>query len=130
MWSGEFDVEPHGCTAFDLDFRADGQIAGRLVFPEGVDPSEWEIEVTPADDPRVVPASAWTDDAGRFVLHGMSPGKYIVVFKKTEKRNGPNLRVDLFAPGTPDRGNAQVIELGKANRVEGIELFVPRSAIE
>jgi len=130
MWSGGFEVEQHGCTAFDLDFQVDGQIAGRLVFPGGIDPLEWEVEATPADDPGVVPASAWTDDAGRFVLHGLSPGRYIVVFEKTEMRKGPNLRVDLYAPGTPDRVNAQVIELGKASRVEGIELVVPRSTIE
>jgi hypothetical protein len=130
MWSGGIEVEPHGCTAFDLDFQVDGQIAGRLVFPAGVDPSKWEVEVTPSDDPGIVPASAWTDDGGRFVLHGLSPGKYIVVFEKTEKRLGPNLQVDLFAPGTQVRANAQVIELGKAARVEGIELIVPRSAIE
>jgi hypothetical protein len=130
MWSGGFKLDPNGCTAFDLDFQVDGQIAGTLVFPAGVDPSQWEVEVTPFDDPEVVPASAWTDDAGRFVLHGLSPGKYIVVFKKTQMRTGPNLRVDLFVPGTQDRANAQVIELGKAARVQGIELIVPYSAIE
>jgi hypothetical protein len=130
MWSGKFDVEPHGCTNFDLDFHVNGEIAGRLVFPEGVDPSTWEVEVTPAADPGVVPASAWTDAAGRFVLHGLSPGRYIVVFKKTEMRERANLRVDLFAPGTPDRANALVIEVGKATSVEGIQLVVPRSAIE
>jgi hypothetical protein len=91
MWSGKFDVEPHGCTNFDLDFHVNGEIAGRLVFPEGVDPSTWEVEVTPAADPGVVPASAWTDAAGRFVLHGLSPGRYIVVFKKTEMRERANL---------------------------------------
>jgi hypothetical protein len=130
MWSGGLDVKPHGCTDFDLDFHVDGQIAGRLIFPGGVDPSEWQVEVTPAFDSGVVPASTWSDDAGRFVLHGLSPGKYIVVFEKTEMRKGPNLRFDLFAPGTPNRANAQVIELGEASRVEGIELVVPRSAIE
>jgi hypothetical protein len=129
-WSGKFDVEPHGCTDFDLDFHVDGQISGRLVFPGGVDPSTWEVEVTPADDPGVVPAMAWTDDAGRFVLNGLSPGKYILVFEKTDTREGPNLKVDLFAPGTPNRTNAQVIKLGQATRVEGIEFIVPRFAIE
>jgi len=98
MWSGKFDVEPHSCTNFDLDFHVDGEIAGRLVFPGAVDPSMWEVEVTPADDPGVFAASAWTDDAGRFVLHGLSPGRYVVVFEKTDMRKGPNLRVDLFAP--------------------------------
>ncbi|MGA2808906.1 MAG: carboxypeptidase-like regulatory domain-containing protein [Terracidiphilus sp.] len=130
MWSGGVDVEPHGCTDFDLDFQADGQIAGRLLFPEGVDPAKWQVEVTPTDDPGVVPASAWTDDAGGFVLHGLSPGKYIVALEKTEERDGPNLRVDLYAPGTPNRVNARIIELNKATRVEGIELVVPRSAVE
>jgi hypothetical protein len=129
MWSGGIDVEPHGCTHFDLDFHVDGQIAGRLVFPEGVDPSEWDVEATGADDSNVDPASAWTDDAGRFVLHGLKPGKYVVKFEKTDMRQGPNLHVDLFAPGTPNRANAQVIELGKATRVEGVELVVPRSAL-
>jgi hypothetical protein len=129
-WSGTLDVEPHGCINFDLDFHVDGQIAGKLLFPGGVDPSIWEVEVTPADDPGVVPASAWTDDAGHFVLHGLKPGRYVLLFEKTDTRKGPNLRVDLFAPGTPDRVNAQVIELGKAGRVEGIELTVPRFAIE
>jgi hypothetical protein len=130
MWSGKINVEPHGCTDFDLDFNLDGLIAGRLVFPEGVDPSTWEVEATPADDPNVFPASDWTDKAGRFVLHGLEPGKYIVVFKKTEMRNGPNLHVDLFAPGTTDRTNAQVIELGKATRIEGIEFVIPRVALQ
>jgi hypothetical protein len=130
MWSGKFDVEAHGCTYFDLDFHVDGEISGRLVFPAGVDPSTWEVEVTPADDPGSVPSSAWTDDAGRFVLHGLKAERYILVFKKTNMRIGPNLRVDLFAPGTPNRLNAQVIELGKATRIDGIELVVPRFAIE
>lgn len=130
MWSGRVEVESHGCTAFDLDFQVDGQIAGRLVFPAGVDPYQWEVEATPADDPGVVPAVAWTDKAGAFVLHSLSPGKYVVVFEKTEKRIGPNLHIDLYAPGTQNRVNAQVIELGKATRVENIELIVPRSALE
>jgi hypothetical protein len=130
MWSGDIDVEPHGCTDFDLDFQVDGEIAGKLIFPAGVDPSTWEVEVTPADDPKVVTASAWTDDAGRFVLHGLEPGKYIVVFEKTEMRKGPNLQIDLFAPGTPDRANAQVIELDKAARIEVIEFVIPRSALK
>jgi hypothetical protein len=131
MWSGETDVEPHGCTDFDLDFHVDGQIAGRLVFPAGVDPSTWEVEATPADDPDVFPAMDWTDNAGRFVLHGLKPGKYILVFKKTnDARKGPNLQIDLFAPGTPNRASAQVIELGKASRVEGIEFIVPRTALK
>jgi hypothetical protein len=130
MWSGKIEVEAHGCIDSDLDFQVDGQIAGTLVFPAGVDPNTWEIEVSPVDDPGVVPASAWTDESGQFVLHGLEPGKYIVAFRKTEKRDGPNLKVDLFAPGTPDRANAQVIELGKAKRVEGLEVIVPRSVIE
>jgi hypothetical protein len=130
MWSGETDVEPHGCTYFDLDFHVDGQIAGRLVFPGRVDPSTWEVEATPADNPDVFPASDWTDSAGRFVLHGLEPGKYIVVFKKTEKRKGPNLKVDLFAPGTPDRSDAHIIELGKASRVEDVEFVIPRKALK
>ena len=129
-WSGEVEVESHGCTDLDLDFHVDGQIAGKLVFPAGVDPSQWEVEVTPGDDPGVVAAWTSTDDAGEFVLHGLSPGKYIVAVEKTEMRKGPNLRVDLFAPGTPERANAQVIELGKAAHVEGIELIVPSFAIE
>jgi len=130
MWSGKFDVEPHGCTDFDLDFHVDGEIAGKIIFPGGVDPSTWEVEVTPADEPGVVPASAWTDETGRFVLHGLKPGRYILVFEKTDMRKGPNLRVNLFAPGTPDRVNAQVIVLGKATLVDGVELVVPRFAIE
>ena len=131
MWSGEIDVDPHGCTMFDLDFHVDGEISGRLVFPAGVDPTRWEVEATAADDPDVVPASSWTDGVGRFVLHGLSPGKYIVVFKQTDKmRRGSNLSIDLFAPGTTDRANAQIIELGEASRVDGIEFVVPRTALE
>lgn len=130
-WTGQVDVEAHGCTDFDLDFHVDGQIAGRIVFPAGVDPSTWEVEATPADDPDVFPASDWTDAAGRFVLHGLKPGKYTVEFKQTEMmRKGPNLVVDIFAPGTPNRLNAQVIEIGKATRVEGIEIAVPRTALK
>lgn len=101
MWSGGFDVEPHGCTDFDLDFQVDGQIAGRLIFPAGVDPSQWQVSVTPIDDPGVVPASVWTDDAGRFVLHGLSPGKYVVVIEKTEMRKGPNLRASVYSRPAP-----------------------------
>ena len=129
MWSGKIDVEPHGCTEFDLDFHVDGQISGRLVFPAEVDPSTWEVEVRPVDDPGAVSDSGWTDYAGQFVLRGLKPGKYIVVFEKTEKRKGPNLKIDLYAPGTPDRANAQVIEIGKATRVEGIEIVIPRFAL-
>jgi hypothetical protein len=130
MWSGEIEIEAHGCTDFDLDFQVDGQIAGKLIFPAGVDPSTWEVEVKPADNAGVIPAATWTDSEGRFTLHGLSPGKYVVVFEKTEKREGPNLQVDLYAPGTPDRVNAQVFDIGKATQVEDIEFIVPRSALE
>jgi hypothetical protein len=130
MWSGKIEVEAHGCIDSDLDFKVDGQIAGTLIFPGGVDPNTWEVEVSPVDDPGVVPASAWTNESGQFVLRGLEPGKYIVAFKKTEMREGPNLKVDLFAPGTLNRANAQIIELGNAKRVEGIEVIIPRSAIQ
>ena len=129
MWSGGFEVEPHGCTSFDLDFHVDGQIAGKLVFPAGIDPSTWQVEAASVNIDGAVSESTWTDDEGRFVLHGLSPGRYIVAFKKTELRKGPNLRVDLFAPGTLNQANARIIELGKATRVEGVQLVVPSSAI-
>jgi len=128
--SGTITVEPHSCKMMDLDFVEDGQIAGRLVFPLEVDPNMWEVEATPLDDPDVFPASTWTDNAGNFVLHGLRSGKYLVVIKKTEMRKGPNLSKDLYAPGDPERDNGRIIKLEKAARVEGVELFVPRSAIE
>lgn len=129
-WSGPINVEAQGCTYFDLDFQLDGQIAGKLVFPAGIDPFEWEVEASPVDDPGDGSVIDWTDHSGEFVLHGLRPGKYLVKFGKTEMREGPNLKVDLYAPGTPERNNAQVIELGKASRFEGIEIVVPRAAIE
>ncbi len=128
MWSGRFDVEAHGCTDFDLDFQTDGRISGRLVFPGGVDPSTWMVEASPAVDPDLVPASDWTDDAGNFVLHGLKPGRYIVRFEKTEKRKEFNLTADYYAPGTTNRGNAQIIELAPEASVQGIEIVIPRSA--
>jgi hypothetical protein len=130
MWSGEFDIEAHSCTEFDLDFQTDGEIEGRLVFPVGIDPDSWEVEASPVNDPGIVPASGWTDATGKFDLHGLEPGNYLVFFEKTEKREGPNLKSDLYVPGTLLRSNAQVIELGEAERVRDIELVVPRSALE
>jgi hypothetical protein len=124
MWSGKIDVEPHSCTDFDLDFHIDGQIAGRLIFPVGVDPDSWEVEAVPADELGSVSDSEWTDASGGFVLHGLKPGRYIVVFEKTDMRKGTNLKLDLFAPGTPNRANAQIVELGKAENKDGIEIVV------
>jgi hypothetical protein len=60
----------------------------------------------------------------------LNPGRYLVFFRKTEKRKGPNLQVDLFAPGTTNRANAKVIELGKAARIKGVEFVIPHTALK
>jgi hypothetical protein len=130
MWSGTIKVKPNGCTDFDLDFHVDGQISGRLIFPAGVDPFQWEVKASPVDDPGIVPASDWTDKSGGFVLHGLRSGNYLVVVEKTDMRDGPNLTLDLYAPGTPERTIAREIKLGSAARVDGIEIKIPRSAFE
>jgi hypothetical protein len=52
-WYGDTEVKQHGCTDFDLDYRINGVIAGKLIFPKGIDPSKWEVNATPADEPDV-----------------------------------------------------------------------------
>jgi len=130
MWSGKFSVKPHGCTDFDLDMHVDGQISGKVVFPAGIDPYQWSVKVSPVDQPGITPDSEWTDRSGGFVLHGLKPGRYVVAVEATEHRDGPNLALDLFAPGTGDRTNAREIELGEASHVDGVEITVPSTAIQ
>ena len=69
-------MKVHECRDYHIDLRPYGVITGRVTV-NGLKPSQtWNIDAVPVEDDGVDAGSAFTDEEGRFEIHGLSPGRY------------------------------------------------------
>lgn len=90
-------------------------IAGLPVFAERIDASENDTS------PRTLAAE--TDDLGRFRIHTLPPGKYIVHATPPTPASGEQ----LFYPGTEKRDSATVLSAISGQTIDNIFVNVPTS---
>jgi hypothetical protein len=137
-WTGDdghTTVTANECRDYHIELKPDGSIAGRVLV-DGAAPSRtWDVDVIEAEEmglPGDTPTagSAFTDDDGRFVVHGLRPGRYVLGIEIAGVANWYDLKVPLYAPGTKERNNALIVETGKTGKANGVEINIPSNLIQ
>ncbi|MCO6511242.1 MAG: hypothetical protein J5I65_10670 [Aridibacter famidurans] len=118
--------------ALTIETRVDGRIAGRVFLTDGR-PAGEDVRVVlitrstahlDVGDIESVPA--YTNSSGRFEFFGIPPGEYLLGFNIDFS---PNKRFPFprwYYPGLPDISQAVPIILGRAEKLEGMNLTLPQ----
>jgi hypothetical protein len=124
-------VAVRGCGTIYFVLIADGRIEGRVVLENGTPVSHTAVDVIPADLPPdqradgATAPSAYTDENGRFAVHAVLPGRYVIA---VNGRSGPRLESPYavtYFPGVA-RQDASVIDIGEGERKTGFTIGVKR----
>jgi hypothetical protein len=118
MWYGETTVESNQCMNYLLDLDIDGTISGYVRTDDGKPLKFADVQAV-FDGGS---SSAFTDESGHFEIHGLAPGRYLVGLHIADEDRG---KASVYAPGVRDQSKATVIELGRAERREGIDIRIP-----
>lgn len=123
-----------GHTEKDLVFRLQppGVITG-MIYDEDGDPAV-RAQVQAVRSVRqgsrhvfMPTTGAQTDDRGEYRIFGLEPGQYLVVATHQRQQDVPNdpgddVYLPTFHPGTPDPGQATLIEVQPGDEVSGINV--------
>lgn len=133
--AGQFDFDaspakvhlrPNGLAERDFELYWNGRIEGRVKDDSGKPARVWLTLLTA--DHRPSPAlPSQIDSSGFYQMSRIPPGRYIVVVNSY----GPNDQspYDLqYYRSTSDARNAEVLQLGPGQRIQGIDFIVPRLA--
>jgi hypothetical protein len=82
LWAeeGDIDVKPHSCSAIDFQMVVDAAITGTLTGPSGVPLAVIEVAAVIFNEDQDA-TSTWTDTRGKFELHALAPGDYVLKIK-------------------------------------------------
>jgi len=128
LWSGDggpTTVQAQECRDYHIDLKPDGSISGFVMLPHGENRGRWIVRAFSLEEE--VKSDASTDGSGHFELRGLSPGRYLVVVDGAA--SWPAVKFDVYAPGVSNRDKAFVVELGKGQKQEGIDIQIPAEAI-
>lgn len=126
---GPTTVEAHECRDYHIAMRMDGTITGKVILPDGDNSRHWNVDAVPLGEDDVSSGFAYTDDAGNFEIHGLSPGRYILGIEVVGVSSRYDLNFGVFAPGVGDRNAAEIVELGKNEKRTGVDIRIPAAAI-
>jgi hypothetical protein len=117
-WTGKMTVEAQQCMDYSAQLQIDGTISGHVRSADGRPVNPSQVQAT-SDRGS---SSAFTDESGYFEIHGLGPGRYLV--SVLDDHNG---EAEAYAPGVRDQSKAVVIELGRAEKREGIDIRIPQT---
>lgn len=117
-WSGVMTVEARECMDYSTYLEIDGIIAGYVRSANGKSLSAIQVEAVSATGF----SSSYTDASGHFEIHGLVPGEYSLGLHISAAEIG---KASLYAPGVRDRAKAQVIELGRAEKRDDVDIRLP-----
>ncbi len=121
---GSIEIKPHGCMRYNVDLRPDGLIAGRVTARDGKPMKNLLVKAVPVGNDGVR-ISGWTDNEGRFTLHGVWPGQYLVGFGGDPGSSADIDKLEVAFPGVRAMDKAIAVELGNAEHRGGINIVMP-----
>jgi hypothetical protein len=115
-WTGNLTVEAQQCMDYSAQLRIDGTISGHVRTAEGKPLNPAQVEASSDRES----SSTFTDESGYFEIHGLAPGRYLVYILE-----GQHGEAGVYAPGVRDKSKAVVVELGRDEKREGIDIRIP-----
>jgi hypothetical protein len=115
-WTGKMKVEAQQCMDYSAQLQIDGTISGHVRTAEGKPPNPAQVGASSDRES----SSAFTDESGYFEIHGLAPGRYQVSILE-----GQHGEAGVYAPGVRDKSKAVVVDLGRAEKREGVDIRIP-----
>lgn len=128
--SASSEVELRATNGVSVGFwlTPDNSLSGRVVDPEGKPmPGVCvDLELTDAPEKRLRFAIECTKDDGVFTMSDAPTGTVRVVANKRGDRSGSTPFGAVYYPGTEDASKAGVVTIRDGEKVEGVEIRIPR----
>ena len=128
------EVPKVGCASAVFLARTDGRVSGMLLDARGKAIPNIYVELVPFELAhklndrgigKFVGRVEETDKDGRFEFESLKPGRYLMGVNIDREPEGRNPFRPTFFPGVPDRSTAEIITLGKGEKLTGVELRMP-----
>lgn len=126
LWArdGKPEVRSGKCSSIDFELATDGIISGHVGSPDGkpfkVHP--W-VQIVSLDANGFM--SADVDANGYFEARGVEPGRYVVGLGIQNGTGAPRLPSPVYYPGVRTKEQATIIQLGRAEKLTGIDFQLP-----
>ena len=126
--SSEVELTATNGVSVGFWLTPDNALSGRVVDPEGKPmPGVCvDLELTDAPEKLLRFASACTKEEGVFTMRDAPTGTVRVVANKRGDRSGSTPFGKVYYPGTEDVSKAGVVTIREGEKVEGVEIRVPR----
>jgi hypothetical protein len=128
--SASSEVELRATNGVSVGFwlTPDNSLSGRVVDPEGKPmPGVCvDLELTDAPEKQLRFAIECTKDDGVFTMRNAPTGTVRVVANKRGDHSGKTPFGKVYYPGTEDASKASVVTIRDGEKVEGVEIRIPR----
>jgi carboxypeptidase family protein len=118
-----------GCRRVDFPAIYDGSISGRVSYPDGMPVVKADVAIVRADEKvsslKTQVRSATTNNEGRFILEGVPPGNYVLGVNITVAPDKDSPYRPTWYPDASMRQAAEIIEVGKGQKLSGRDLLIP-----
>lgn len=122
-----FDLKPNACAGSDFLLSSDTLVGGKVSDADGEALPRVCLKLMPADkaaDPRFRIFDC-ADDAGRYVLDKIPPGRYLIVVNDDGRLSGDEPFPTAYYPGVFDKGRAAVVTVGEGEKHENFDIRIP-----
>ena len=125
-WRDEIEIGSgnQSCAQYDFSVQIDGRVSGKIIADNGESmPMAYvHLSTTEYNSYSYIP-SARTDINGNYEIKGIAPGKYkLSVSSNVPSSNYSFPFTSYYFPATFNDSEAKIIELGYAEKVQGINL--------
>jgi hypothetical protein len=125
-----FTLHSKGCFETGFSFELDSSISGRVLKPDGTPASKIMIHMVPVEQIDLPhqpdPHFAETDDGGRFVLRGLTPGSYYLGVRLLRITMSDFPYPRTFYPGVAKLDEAAVVNVIAGRPQPGLEFQLPQ----
>lgn len=121
---GRITLVAGACGVQQFEIHRDGLIEGMLIGPNGSPAVDVRVELVSTGPEDGDGMTVRTDDAGKYQLLGVEPGRYLVgVNIVSFDRDSPYY--STYYPGVSSEGEAAIISLGPSEKVSLPDLWLP-----
>ena len=123
-----FTLEEKRHAGFDLHFRVDNAVSGKIYDTTGKPLNRVCLELVPAagETAERLYKGDCTENGGEFRIEEIPPGAYVLVVNKEGKVTSSEPFGTFYHPNASRREDATVFQIGPGDFVENVQVYVPK----